>query len=348
MVLLLRNVTAKDVAIIVLNYAGWRDTILCVESLLLLDYAAFRIVLCDNASPDDSVARLQNWAKDRLPFLNEELSRNGKRKFGFSTAPKGLPGPARPPDEAQEVRDIVLIETGQNFGYAGGNNVGIRYALQDGECKYVWILNNDTSVRPDSLAWLVQRMEEDGSIGVCGSVLCYMDRPDVVQYLAGSSFSKWKGRATPLGFRSRFADPVDISDIERRLDFVVGACAFVSRRCIEAVGLMAEDLFLYGEELEWAQRIRKKFRLGFAPNSIVYHKVGASIGTKDVGTGSELSQFYLTRNRVRLCARFAKRGLPFVFADIGRGMFRCLLAGQFRHAIVALRAILGLPFRPSE
>jgi GT2 family glycosyltransferase len=336
---------AKQVSVVILNWEGWRDTIKCVESVCSLDYAGLRILVCDNDSKDDSVACLRQWATERLPELNTELRQSGKQEFRFlEEGNQSKPTSVRSDDAQNLTRNIVMIETGANLGYAFGNNVGIHYALENGACDYVWILNNDTEVAADSLCALVERMEEDSSIGICGPILCYMDRPGVVQILGGGTFLPWKGRAVPIGFGNNVSVPFDCEVIEKNLRFVCGAAMLVSRNYIESIGMMQEAYFLYYEELDWAERGRGKFRLGFAPRALVYHKVGATIGTNDFGERSALSDYYLTRNRVRFCLRFSKRSLPFVFAETFRDLLLLLKAGRFHRALIIGRAICGLSF----
>jgi GT2 family glycosyltransferase len=79
---------------------------------------------------------------------------------------------------------ITLLETGRNLGFAGGNNVGIRYALEQG-ADYVWLLNNDTKADPHALTAMVEVAESDPRIGAVGSVLYYMDEPERVQAWGG-------------------------------------------------------------------------------------------------------------------------------------------------------------------
>ena len=188
-------------------------------------------------------------------------------------------------DRSKGSNEIVFIHASANRGFAAGNNVGIRYALSHGKCDYVWILNNDTVVRPDALDHLLERMEKDPSIGICGPTLCYMRHRDVIQARAGSTFSAWTGRASQIGMGSKISDPFDRQKIEGMLRFVSGAAMLVRRDFIETVGLMEEGYFLYYEELDWAQRGRDKYKLGVS-EAIVYHEVGGSIGTSDFGEPS--------------------------------------------------------------
>src|SRR3989338_3576803 len=100
------------VAISVLNYNNWKDTIECLESLLRLDYPNFRLIVVDNCSPNDSVKEIRRWA------------------------------------ERKDSNSLTFIESAKNLGYAGGNNLAIRHGLDHG-ARYVWILNNDTIVSKD-------------------------------------------------------------------------------------------------------------------------------------------------------------------------------------------------------
>jgi GT2 family glycosyltransferase len=118
----------------------------------------------------------------------------------------------------------------------------------------------------------------------------------------------------------------------------------VSRAFLETVGLMAEDYFLYFEELDWAERARHRFTLGYASKSLVRHKVGASIGTHDFGKSSPLSVHFMTRNRVRFCWRFRKAALPYVAADLIYQMARAGLRGDWRRVQLLAAAALQRPF----
>lgn len=155
----------------------------------------------------------------------------------------------------------------------------------------MWLLNNDTEVQPDSLTRLVERAQEDDSIGIVGSTLLYHHNRRRVQALGGARYNRWLGVAKHIGEGQnwdKIKDNIRRDEIERQMDYVVGASMLVSRRFIEAVGLMSEDYSLYFEELDWAIRGKKKgFRLAWAPDSIVYHKEGATTGGgPDPGNGA--------------------------------------------------------------
>lgn len=308
-----------DTAIVVLNWNGFADTERCLESLMRLEAADFSIIVCDNASTDGSMASLDDWADRRLPALNAVRLAEGR-----------------------ETVALTIIETGANLGYAGGNNVGLRHALAAGFGAF-WILNNDCQVMPDALNWLRWRLEDDSTIGICGSTLVYAHDPQRVQALGGGSYSRSKGRGAAICGGQQLGQTIDARAVEARMGFVNGASMLVTRAFLEDVGLMAEDYFLYWEELDWAMRARGRFRLGYAPQSIVRHKVGASIGTQDFGEGSSLSAYYLARNRLKFCWRHSRLSLPFVYADLLREVARKCIAGHYSRARLIARATFGLP-----
>ncbi|WP_342359374.1 glycosyltransferase family 2 protein [Terrarubrum flagellatum] len=331
---------SSKAAIIVLNWNGWKDTVDCLESLAHLENRRFSIIVCDNASTDDSVARIKSWAAMELERINAGRVAAAKEPFNFidrsdaASLQQGAQG---------DSNAIVLIQTGRNGGYAAGNNVGMRHALANG-FDYFWVLNNDVEVEPDALTWLIRRMGDDPGIGICGSTLIYHGQRDLVQNLGGAWFIRSKGRGVGVGAQSDARAPIDQAAVEAQLDYVSGASMFVSREFLEKIGLMQEDYFLYYEELDWAARARGLFRLGYAAKSIVYHKVGATIGTNDFGERSALADYYMARSRIRCCARFFRTSLPFVLFDVSRKALRYARRGEWSRAANLARAIVGMRF----
>src|SRR5689334_13312211 len=131
-------------------------------------------------SPSVSVVLL-NWNgwKDTIPCV-ESL-----RQLGYANVQIVVVDNASTDESEERIRaacpDVTLLQSGANRGFAGGNNVGIRYALEH-SADYVWLLNNDTLVRPNTLSALVARAESDPRIGFVGSKILYASRPDLVWY----------------------------------------------------------------------------------------------------------------------------------------------------------------------
>jgi len=339
------------VSIIVLNWNGWQDTIECLESLFRLDYPSFQIILCDNASTDGSIEQIKAWAQGEVlaTVRNEDLA--------YLTVPP-VPKPIlfreftadlKWKDISNLTPDLVLIQTGGNLGFAGGNNVGLRFALAQSDCDLAWLLNNDTIVAPDALLALVERMRQRPDVGICGSTLLYYNEPETVQALGGSIYSRWTARGGHLGGGTKYDRFSSHEWVESRMNYVVGASMLVRRKFIEEVGLMSENYFLYFEEIDWATRGKGRFQLAFAPKSIVYHKEGASIGTGRTTTlQSKTSEYYATRNRVLFTARFFPLALPSVIAAICLSTLHRLIHLRIGNALVVLKACFDAALAPSK
>ncbi|MBV7535968.1 glycosyltransferase family 2 protein [Duganella sp. sic0402] len=311
------------VYVVILNWNGCADTIECLESLQHTTGVEYVAVVCDNASSDRSMEKFAQWAGAR--FAPDEW-----QVLDRAAAEQAQPGNAR----------LILIDTGANLGFAGGNNVGVRLALRDPACEFVWLLNNDTVVAPDAIAQAVARMQEDPRIGLCGSTLIYYHERDKVQAYGGAVYSPLRGSSRHVGaFSHPDAVPGAPQAVESTLSYVIGAAMLIRRSFMEQVGLMNEDYFLYFEEVDWATRGRGEFSMGYAPRSLVYHKEGASIGTSASG-GSPLSMFYLYRNRIRFTKRFYLRYLVPVLGFCGWDVTKFVLRRRWPQARAAVKGVL--------
>lgn len=314
--------------VVILNWNGKTDTLACLESLQASEGVEFRTIVCDNGSADGSLETLAGWGRQHFGPAFRQLVR----------ADIGHAAPARH-------ERFFLIDNAANLGFAGGNNVGLSWALRDPDCRHVWLLNNDTEVAPDALAQALARMTASGDVGLCGSTLVYAHDRQTVQAWGGSGYSRWSGRTRHLGAHTSLAAlPADPGPVEAEMACVVGAAMLVRREWLETVGLLDEGYFLYFEELDWAQRTARaavRWRLGWAPRSIVFHKEGASIGTAP-GGGSALSAYYLFRNRMRFAWRFNRSRAPMVLAFTLLDVAKLALKARWPQARAALRGTLQL------
>jgi GT2 family glycosyltransferase len=191
---------------------------------------------------------------------------------------------------------FTLMRSTRNLGFAGACNLAMERALADG-CEYVWLLNNDAVVEPDSLTALLEAAEQLDA-AVVGSLVRYDPARETVWYAGGRVLRPWyvvqhlhKGRRLP---RSR---PPGAA---HETGFVCACSTLIRRDALEQVGLFDPDLFLYGEDLDFCLRARRAgFRLAVAPASVVYHKVSQSTG----GEWSLRREYYLTRNGLTLIGR---------------------------------------------
>jgi GT2 family glycosyltransferase len=184
--------------------------------------------------------------------------------------------------------EIVLLENEVNLGFAEGNNVGIRHAM-NGRADYVLLLNNDTLVHAKFLSELVHVAERDSSIGFVGPKIYYRDwhgQRDVIAF-AGGCVNLWIGKARNIGEgekeRGQYEEIKEVS-------YLQGSCLLVKREVVQRVGLLDSTLFAYWEETDWCMRGRHAgYASVFVPSAKIWHEVAAS-------TGGVRSRYYLTRN----------------------------------------------------
>lgn len=303
-------------AVILVNWNGWQDTAACLASLLPTLPPQSKVLVCDNSSSDDSLSHLTQWAQAHIGLTGWCSYKRGDAEQG-----------GRPDDPS-----LILIDTEANLGFAGGNNVGIRYALAQG-FNYVWLLNNDTVVNVHTASELLLRMMADTRIGMCGSTIFYYDHPDTVQCFAGSAFDFRSAIGMPIGFGPKPDRLPPTQEVEQQLAHISGASMMVSRAFLDQVGLMEESYFLYFEEIDWATRTQDRFVLGWAPLSHVWHKEGASIGSSHRLRPSDTSLTYICKNRLK----FTRERMPQHYRSVQRRMLREALVYAKRGDWLAVR-----------
>ena len=288
------------ITIVVLNWNGADDTLRCLESLGNLKGERPNILVVDNGSEDDSVPRIREAIHG--------LSQTGDLVLEL------LEG-ALPEEKVFEGERVIfgLIKGASNLGFGGGVNLGLRVALRDPRMTAAWILNNDTLVDQDALKALRSSLDKEPDAGIIGSTLLYLDQPDLIQAVGGR-YNPWFGKTSHvLGQKPYFREACASID-PKTLDYIVGASLCIRREVLERVGLLSEEYFLYFEELDFVERMKRlmpEMRLGYAAESLVYHKEGGSTEASDLGgkkTSIATDYFFLT-SRIR----FARRFYPFQY-----------------------------------
>ncbi len=317
----------KKVYIIIVNYNGWKDTAECLKSLESLDYPCFQIIIVDNASTDDSIDNLKGWGDKSNVFDIVTLDTNQVR------------------NTRQENNTMLLIQAGTNLGFAGGNNLGIRFALACEDAEFVWLLNNDTIVERSSLTNLVSyALQYPKKIGITGSkIMEYYDRT-IMQAAGGGTFIAPLGHSSLIGLGQ-----TDIGQYNKsvNLKYVHGASMLVSIDFIKDIGLMNEDYFLYFEELDWSERGKRKgWGLGYAFQSIIFHKGGASTtnGTSGFYTknsSTRFSDFYFHRSKILFTIKFYRLYLPTVYLSFLVTIINRLRRKQFDRVPLLIKLLLN-------
>ena len=233
------------VFLIILNYNKSLDTVKCLDSVAGLDYQNREIVIVDNNSKSPKVENLSSLIEART--------------------------------------GLKLLANAKNLGYSGGNNVGIKYALEHG-ADYVFILNPDTAIEKGSLSKLIEAAESDPKIGIIGPAINEGNRT-----IYGSKISWLKSELTH-SFVVTPSNKYSILDTDR---YITGAAILIKREVIEKIGLLDESYFLYFEDADYCLRAsRAGFNLAIVPQAKVTHVGSASTGS----LGSALLLRYHYRN----------------------------------------------------
>lgn len=260
----------NKIYIIILNYNGGEDTIECVKSVSEINKGnnTVKILLVDNGSSDGSVAKVRN-------------------KFS----------------------EVVIIENKENLGFTGGNNEGIRYALKSG-ADYIMLLNNDTTVDSGLLVNMMRGFESSSIGGVVPKIYFskgneyHKDRYEkkdlgnVIWYAGG--IMDWQN----LIGKNRGVDEIDNGqyDAEGVTELATGCCFLLSAKAINKVGAFDDKYFLYYEDADLSERLKKGgFKIKYLPKAFLWHKNAKSSG----GTGSDLQDYYITRNRMYFGMKYA-------------------------------------------
>lgn len=197
---------------------------------------------------------------------------------------------------------VKLLKTGKNLGFAGGNNFGFQAARGE----YYLLLNNDTEVDPGFLEPLVERLQSDPYAGVASSKLVYHNTDSLIQYAGSTPINKFTGRNNFIGQKEKDQGQYDTCC---ETYYGHGAAMMIPKKIVEKVGLMADLYFLYYEELDFCERIKKAgYKIWYVGASKVYHKESMS-----VGKASPLKTYYMTRNRLLFMRRNGK-GLPLAMS----------------------------------
>jgi len=337
------------VYVVLLNWNGWSDTIACLESLFASINVPMRVVVCDNASTDESLDKIEAWA---VGLQQVEIPSHPRLSRLLSPCIENIKYKKITREEAEQGSDeetnencpsLILIENGANIGFAAGNNVGLRYALAQPDMGYVWLLNNDTLVEPDCLQKMLARLADSEVDSVCGSMIHFFDQPEIIQAVGGNRFNVMTGCAACSEGRFSHEDSeLNIKQIEATIDYISGCSLLMPRNFLESVGLMSEDYFLYYEEIDWFTRAKGRYNICIADDAIIYHREGAAIGSKNWQSGASiLSDFHMFRSRLIYMRKYYGRFLSFCYLDSFKEALKRLFRGQYRHAWVVISVLLG-------
>ena len=167
-----------SVAIIILNWNGWENTVECLESLYKIDYPNYYIILVDNASNDDSIQKIREYCTGKIrpisnyveytdhdkPITITEIEHNKLMQFELNE---------KLFNSSIHEKNLIFIKNDRNYGFAEGNNIAIRFSMEKLNPDYVLLLNNDTVVDKKFLYELIQVAIKNDKIGFVGPKIYY-------------------------------------------------------------------------------------------------------------------------------------------------------------------------------
>ena len=248
------------VSVIILNWNGTQDSIECLQSFKQVTYDNYQLMLVDNGSEPEKLQELKDWCNSnyqRIYYYNKVQIEN-EEYVGNLTS------------DIYEKNSLIIIENGENLGFAAGNNVAIRFSLALG-FEYTLLLNNDTVVEHDFLGYLMDFIIKNDSFVAITPQIRYFNNKDII-WNCGGKIAWYANRSYFYANQHSSALPkVDHIEIE----FITG-CALLFKPQI--TGILTENFFFGEEDFEFSLRLRKmKLKVACVIDSIIYHKVGGSI-----------------------------------------------------------------------
>lgn len=294
---------------------GFRNASEISECLTALDASppepAFQVLICENggaAAYDALISGLSDHSGPCVAASDLDDVAGGGGKFtrvtGFELRRRGS--------------RVLVAQATENLGFAGAVNAWLSVVLARADWPGAWILNPDTQPTPDALAELVAYARTSGKGMVSGRILL-TERPDLVQ----TRGLRWKKLVASTEAVDRYVSAAiepDAADLSARLDAPSGACIYVTRECLQKIGLMDERYFLYFEDLDWGLRAKEHCGLGYAWRAVVYHHGGTTIGTAPTrAQASPLAVYLEFRNRIIFVHTRYRSWLPWtVFVEVVR------------------------------
>lgn len=281
---------------------------------MLIDPPLISIVTLNWNTPAVTAAFLRSIAeKNTYPHIEVIVVDNASKEDPSEACREAYPG-------------VKMIVNSENLGFSGGNNAGLRVAAGD----YFFIVNNDTEFTPGLLEGLLDVFREHPDAGIACPKFHFYYAPGTIEYAGYSPINLFTGRNGMIGHGEKDLGQYDVLKVT---SYAHGGGMLVSRKIVEEIGLMPEQFFLYYEELDWSEQMKRKgYKIYYQPRSLIYHKESMT-----TGKASPLKTFYLTRNRILFMRRNVSRPAFLVFAayficfTLPKNSLMYLLKGQREH-----------------
>ena len=215
------------------------------------------------------------------------------------------------PEWRKKYPAVQFIRSESNLGFAGGNNLGIKAATGD----YLFFVNNDTEFTEGLVERLVATLDQHPEAGVVSPKIRYYEQPDMLQYAGFTPMNYYTARNNCIGQFETDSGQYDKNT--GVTGYIHGAAMMLRREAMDKAGLMAENYFLYYEEMDWCEKImRAGYTIRINMQAMIYHKESVSVGSK-----SPLKEYFMNRNRIL----FIRRNCTFTTKCIFWVYFLCVV-----------------------
>ncbi|UBM60724.1 glycosyltransferase family 2 protein [Marinilongibacter aquaticus] len=234
------------------------------------------IITVNFNAPEETEALIHSIASENTyPLIELIVVDNGSR---VDHTPKWI----------EKYPEVCFLRSEKNLGFAGGNNLGIEIAKGE----LLFLINNDTEITPKLIPVLVECLEDHPEVGMVSPKINYFEKREIIQYAGFSEMNFFTARNHCIGQYEM--DSGQYNTAQGPTGYAHGAAMMLKRECLLAAGPMQSHYFLYYEELDWCERIKKSgYSIWVEPSVTLYHKESIS-----VGKNSPLKSYFMTRNRI--------------------------------------------------
>lgn len=230
--------------------------------------------------------------------------------------------------------NAIVIRNKTNLGFAGANNIGMKAAQGD----YFFLVNNDTELTPSIIQPLLSVLKDNPQAGGVSPKFHFYFHPGIIEYAGYGKMNYLTARNRMIGNKEKDSGQ---HDSFRETYYMHGGAMMVPRKVVEKAGLMSEEFFLYYEELDWCEQIRRKgYKLYYQPESLIHHKESMT-----TGKNSPLKTYYITRNRILFIRRNAKpvsKAVFFIYFALittAKNILTYVIKGHFDHLVAFTKGV---------
>lgn len=235
---------------------------------------------------------------------------------------------------AEQFPDVTILKLHQNLGFAGGNNAGLQIANGD----FFYLVNNDTILPEDSIEPLILRTKTSPLAGIVCPKILYHEQPEIIQYAGYTPIHPVTVRNKGIGYQERDFGQYNSATVTA---LAHGAAMFIPRAVVAKTGLMAPQFFLYYEEIDYCERIKRAgFQIWYEPAATILHKESMSVGKESV-----LKAYYMSRNRLLYLRRnvtwplFAISLLYYFIIAVPKNSLSYFKKRQYKHLSAFLKGV---------